>query len=353
MYTTFILDEVGNRKIIMDWRGDPPFQWNEVKVADLLSQYPNYCAGLTFGYFWTGDDWHPQQNQIVSPKYGCLPNFKGPDLPSPRTPLEDTGPHTRKSEDKSAPSYLPVEVEDKASDVNKGRPRVRCAICAWNLELQAPFDRTLPAPEKRPAKPPAPNQFATMMRGLIKAGRVTRRQLGETLIGNNRWRNLDRWLDTDQEGKKKFYAPRPEQCAKLLSVVVDVDVELYLEAIETDKLNFQRNQEWSTWREIHQYPAWARVEKVDDEVWYHHHHCGRRTNDLAEVTSYQVLSVEIDGVCVSVLQEDWIEGEKSWRSIAVQKDDSVNQLILATHFTQVTDWQETERFHFGIISNGE
>ena len=24
MYTTFILDEVGNRKIIMDWRGNPP-----------------------------------------------------------------------------------------------------------------------------------------------------------------------------------------------------------------------------------------------------------------------------------------------------------------------------------------
>ena len=158
----------------------------------------------------------------------------------------------------------------------------------------------------------------------------------------------NRWLDTDQEGKK-FYAPRPEQCVKLLSVVGDVDAELYLEAIETDKLNFKRNQEWSTWREIHRYPAWATVEKVDDEVWYHHHHCGRSTNDLAEVTSYQILSVEMDGVCVSVLQEDWIEGSKSWRSIAIQKDDSVNLMMLSKHLTQAIEWQETERFYFGIV----
>ena len=154
MYTTFVLDEVGNRKNYHGLAGNPPFDWNEVKVADLLSQY-QIIVRATFGYFWTGDDWHPQQNRIVSPKYGCLPNFKGPDLPSPRTPLEDTGPHTRKSEDRSAPSHLPVEVEDKASDLEQGRPRVRCAICAWNLALQAPFDRA-PAPEKRPDKPPAP-----------------------------------------------------------------------------------------------------------------------------------------------------------------------------------------------------
>ena len=163
------------------------------------------------------------------------PNFRGPDLPSPRIPLEDTGPHTRKSEDKSAPSYLPVEVEDTPSDLEKGRPRIRCAICAWNLELQSPFHRTLPDPEQRPEKPPAPNQFATMMRSLIEEGRVTRRQLGDALIGNNRWRNLDRWLDTAQEGKKKFYAPRPEQCARLLSVVGDVDAELYLKPLKRIK----------------------------------------------------------------------------------------------------------------------
>ena len=133
MYTTFILDEVGNRKIIMDWRGSPPFDWNEVKVADLLSRYPNHCAGLVFGYFWTGDDWHPQQNRIVTPKYGRLPNFKGPDLPSPRTPLEDTDPHVRKSEDKSAPSYLPVEVEDKASDQKREDLDSMCDLCLiWN-----------------------------------------------------------------------------------------------------------------------------------------------------------------------------------------------------------------------------
>ena len=168
-----------------------------------ISISKSLCSTDVWILLWTGDDWHSQQNRIVSPKYGCLPNFRGPDLPSPRTPLEDTGPHTRKSEDKSAPSYLPVEVEDTASDLSKGRPRIRCAICAWNLERKTPFDRTLPEPDKRPDKPPTPNQFATMMRSLIQEGRVTRRQLGDALVGNNRWRNLDRWLDTGQEGKKK------------------------------------------------------------------------------------------------------------------------------------------------------
>ena len=347
MYTTFIIDEVGNRKIIMDWRGKPRFKWNEVKVSDLLSQYPNHCAGLTFGYFWTGDDWQPQQNRIVSPKYGCLPNFKGPDLPSPRTPLEDIGPQTRKSDDRSAPSYLPVEVEDKPSDLNRGRPRIRCAICAWNLELQAPFDRMLPAPEKRPDKPPAPNQFATMIRRLIEEGRVTRRQLGEALIGNNRWRNLDRWLDTDQEGKKKFYAPRPEQFARLLSVLGDVDATLYLGAIEADKVNFHRNQEWAAWREIHQYPEWATIEKVDDEVWYHHHYCGRNTADSAEVVDYQVQLVDINGQMISVLQEEWQDQGVRWISITIPKG-GVNQNSLESHFSNVGDWSETEHFYFGV-----
>ena len=348
MYTTFILDEVGNRKIIMDWRGSPRFKWNEVKVADLLSQYPNHCAGLTFGYFWTGDDWHPQQNRVVSPKYGCLPSFKGPDLPSPRTPLENTGPHTRKSGDKSAPSYLPVEVEDKASDVIKGRPRIRCAICAWNLGLQGPFERTLPGPEPRPEKPPLPNQFATMIRNLIQEGKVTRRQLGESLIGNHRWRNLDRWMDTDQAGKKKFYAPRPEQCTRLLSVV-GVDVGLYLEAIEEDKTNFKRTQQWSGWQEMHSYPEWATVEDKDDEVWYHHHHCGRSTRDLSEVISHRVVSIEIEGRTLAVLLEDWKEGDRSWQSIAVPKGDSVNQTMLEKQFPLATEWQETDCFYFGII----
>ena len=72
-------------------------------------------------------------------------------------------------------------------------------------------------------------------------------------------------------------------------------------------------------------------------------------NDLAEVASYQILSVEMDGVCVSVLQEDWIEGSKSWRSIAVHKDDAVNLMMLSKHLTQVVEWQETERFYFGIV----
>lgn len=347
MYTTFILDEVGNRKIIMDWRGSPPFDWNEIKVADLLSQYPNHCAGLTFGYFWTGDDWHPQQNRIVGPKYGFLPNFKGPDLPSPRTPLEDTGPHTRKSGDRSAPSYLPVEVEDKAGDVNKGEPRIRCAICAWNLELQAPFHRTLPEPEQRPEKPPAPNQFAKMMRRLIEEGKVTRRQLGEALIGNHRWRNLDRWLDVDQEGKKKFYAPRPEQCARLLSVVGEVDLAPYQDAILVDQQNFKRLQQWSAWQEIHRYPEWATLEEEENTLWYHHHHCGRSTTDSAKVVSHQVQSVEINDRSISILHEEWHDQDKRWISIAIPKGD-LSQSILEAYFTDIRHWSETDRFYFGI-----
>lgn len=350
MYTTFILDEVGNRKIMMDWRGNPRFRWNEVKVADLLSQYPNHCAGLTFGYFWTGDDWHPQQNLIVSPKYGLLPNFEGPDLPSPRTPLEDTGPHTRKSEDRSAPSYLPVEVEDKPSDLNRGRPRIRCAICAWNLELQAPFDRRLPAPEKRPDKPPAPNQFATMMRKLIKEGRVTRRQLGSVLIGKNRWRNLDRWLDIDQEGKKKFYVPCPEQCVKLLSVVGEVDVVAYQEAILADQENFKRIQQWAAWQEMHRYPEWATVEEEGDILWYHHHHCGRSTTDTAEVVSHQVQRVEINDQAITILHEEWQDQDKRWTSIAIPKGD-VTPKSLKIHFSNIQDWSETEHFYFGVCES--
>ena len=124
--------------------------------------------------------------------------------------------------------------------------------------------------------------------------------------------------------------------------------KLYLEAIEADRLNFHRNQEWATWREIHQYPEWATIERVDDEVWYHHHHCGRRTTDLAEVVSHQILSIEIDGASVSVLQEDWKEREQYWRSIAIHKDDAVTLTMLTSHFTQIVDWEETERFYFGI-----
>lgn len=216
------------------------------------------------------------------------------------------------------------------------------------MGLQGPFERTLPEPEPRPEKPPLPNQFATMIRNLIQEGKVTRRQLGESLIGNHRWRNLDRWMDTDQADKKKFYAPCPEQCTRLLSVV-DVDVGVYLEAIEEDKTNFKRTQQWSEWQDIHRYPEWATVEDKDDEVWYHHHHCGRSTRDLSEVISHRIVSIETEGQSLSVLLEDWKEGDRSWQSIAISKGDSVNQTVLENQFPLATEWQETDRFYFGII----
>ena len=156
-------------------------------------------------------------------------------------------------------------------------------------------------------------------------------------------------LSADQAGKKKFYSPRPEQCKRLLDVVGDVAPEPYFEAIEADKLNFKRTQQWENWREIHRYPEWATLEDKNGVVQYHHHHCGRVTTDLAEVTAYEVIVQDIKGVRVSLLQEDWIDGEKSWRSIAIPKDDSVNQSMLSEYFPQTTEWQTTERFYFGII----
>lgn len=353
MYTTFILDEVGNRKIIMDWRGNPRFQWNEVTVADLLSQYPNHCTGLTFAYFWTGDDWHPQQHKILTPAYGLLPNFLGPDLPSPRRELENTGPHARSNGDKSAPSHLPVECDEMAQKSVIGRPRIRCAICAWNLDLPGPFSRVLPAPEPRPKKPRLPNMFATMMQKLIDEGKTTRRQLGELFVGKNRWRNLDRWLDTSQAGQKRFYAPTTDQCRLLLSGLEGEDVEKYLAAIESDKRNFNLLKQWNSWREIHHYPVWASLEHQNDTLVYHHRYCGRSIDERAEVVRYKIHSMNVDGILVTMLEEEWVLEEKTWIGFAIAKTNierrSAKQLFTDLDLdVDMDEFHETENFYYGI-----
>ena len=137
--------------------------------------------------FWTGDDWHPQQNQIVSPKYGCLPNFKGPDLPSPRTPFRRIQVHTPENRKMNPPPVIsPLKL--KIKPVTRIRVSlvfdVHCVHGIWNFNRL--FIVRYPNQSNVQRKPPAPNQFATMMRSLIEEGRVTRRQLGETLIGNHR-----------------------------------------------------------------------------------------------------------------------------------------------------------------------
>lgn len=72
MYTTFIIDELGNQKIIMDWRGSPPFGWSEVTIEQLRASHPNHLHGLELGSYYTGDDWSEMSGVSVSPEAGLL-----------------------------------------------------------------------------------------------------------------------------------------------------------------------------------------------------------------------------------------------------------------------------------------
>ena len=90
--------------------------------------------------------------------------------------------------------------------------------------------------------------------------------------------------------------------------------------------------------------------RKDGVLWYHHHHCGRSTTDTAEVVSYQVQSVDINGQMVSVLQEKWQDQDKRWTSIAIPKGD-VNQKSLESHFAHIREWSE-KRSIFSILGVG-
>ena len=351
MYTTFIIDEIGNRKIIMDWRGSPRFSWNEVKVGDLLSEYPNHCAGLKFAHFWTGDDWHSQNNIQHTPEFGYLPNFLGVDLPSPRTILDDTGPHTRISGDKSAPSYLPVEIPDQAFDLQRGKPRIRCTICAWNLGHQAPFCQKLPNPKVQPPTPPEPDNLAIFLRQIISKGATTRRELANMFTHKNRWRDLDRWLEIEKKKKDSIYLPTEEKCRRLLSNFSNDVVVEALEAINKDISISNDWKEWLTWEDIYEYPDWASVVLTTEGKRYHHHYCGRDTDDLSEVLSTKFINYHLDERNITILQENWKNKDQHWISFAISIDEHLTSEDLSTLEKKLEHsliWNQTERFYFGI-----
>ena len=73
---------------------------------------------------------------------------------------------------------------------------------------------------------------------------------------------------------------------------------------------------------------------------------GRSTTDTAEVVSYQVQSMDINGQLISLLCEEWKDQDKQWTSIAIPKGD-VHPKSLESHFAHIREWSETEHFYFG------
>lgn len=58
MITTYVVDEVGNVKLIIDWMGSPPFKQREVQDPSVfLASHPNHSAGLEFANYYTGDSY--------------------------------------------------------------------------------------------------------------------------------------------------------------------------------------------------------------------------------------------------------------------------------------------------------
>ena len=229
MYTTFIIDEAGNRRITMDWfeSTNAPFNWCETTVERLVESHPNHTAGLEFAYYYTGDDYRPQSGRYVSPAFGLLPDFQSPDLPAPRAPLARTGEHTRTSEESRS---VPVRKEVGAVGPT-GRPRVRCGLCAWTLGL--PPEWAGPGPEDRPEPAPfeTPDHLKTQLKALILAGQTTRRRLATALPHKRRWNLVDRWLGR-LEGSKVSALPTDAQLETLLTGIDDKDIEVALGVFE-------------------------------------------------------------------------------------------------------------------------
>jgi len=352
MYTTFVLDELGNKKIIMDWRGTPPFQWNEVKIEDLLSSHPNHCAGLEFAHFWTGDDWHLQHNHRASPDYGYLPNFKGPDLPSPRSRLERNGTYTRSSSEKDAPSYLPVQINVEPSEPNRGTPRIRCGLCAWNLGMDERFALQLPPPESQPPQPPNHNRFASILHTLIAEEKTSREKMANAFSHKGRWRDLDRWLNNIQSKDERLYLPQKYQLKKLCSAIIDPPIHELEAAISADRENFKRKKQWQQWQLMFSYPEWATLEFKNDGTWYHHHHCGRSTHDRAEVTTVQMLQIPYQDRHIDILMEHWKQETASWKSYALTIEQvntipaTALQSIMEQLIKEPFHWKHTAKFHF-------
>ena len=348
MYTKFIIDELGNRKIIMDWRGNPPFDWNEIEIETLLESHPNYCKGLEFAEYYTGDDWHLQHNVMVTPEYGLLPDFKKPDLPCPRTQLEPNGKHTRElSEDNS----LPSRIDAKPVDASFGRPRVRCGLCARSLGFSPPFTVKPIIPEESPQKPPEANRFATYLQILITEGRTSREKMGEAFDHNSRWRDIDRWLGKISRKNNQPYLPSIEKIQVLASVIEEPSLKILIESRASDKENYRLMEKWRNWQQRYRYQEWATIEHRENGAWYQHNHCGRCTHDLSEVVEATMNSGYCDEQKVEFLVESWQRGAAKWKSYAFVREQigdlSQEELsLLIGEIQSALQWIQTEKFIF-------
>ena len=319
MYTTFIVDEVGNRKIVMDWfkSTQPTFGWSEVSVESLLESHPNHTAGLEFAYYYTGDDYRPQSDVYVGAEYGLLPDFRAPDLPAPRTPLERRGNHTRTSEERTS---VPVRYAVKEVG-SRAQPRVRCGLCAWNLGLPSEWSGLGPEQNSPPPVAETSDHLSRVLNQLIKTGRTSRRRLAESLSHKKRWALVDRWCHATV-GQNLPASPSEAQLEELLSAIDDAPSQSLKDAVEHDREHRARETATLRWRALRRYHSWAEVIQTDDGAWYRHLHCGRMTHDLEEVTELPkiVRIVAPDGPIEAVL-ERWSWGEMRWSSLALLRTE--------------------------------
>mgnify|MGYP001454899866 CR=1 FL=1 len=82
MFTRYIRDEEGNKRVYDTWESGCPK--NSMTAAELRRHYPNATEGLEFCTRFSGDDWTYKGDTRISPAYWELPDFVEPDLVAPR-----------------------------------------------------------------------------------------------------------------------------------------------------------------------------------------------------------------------------------------------------------------------------
>ena len=238
----------------------------------------------------------------------------------------------------------------------RGRPRIRCGLCAWNLGVNPSFSQTLPAPDTRPPKPPPSNRFAQCIQQLIAEGRTSREALANTFSHKGRWRNIDRWLQRTGSKRDRLHQPTKEQLQTLSTAIDSPPMELLQESIQADLEHFQKRKEWENWRLFHTFPQWAHVEVKADGLWYHHHHCGRATHDLSEVTKIESVHVNVQEDTIPVLVEHWKNKERVWKSYALCHahltiaEETIKKKVEALTQSPLS-WFKTDRFLFGTTGS--
>ncbi len=361
MYTTFIVDEVGNRRIIMDWfkETNPTFGWSEVSIETLLESHPNHTAGLEFAYYYTGDDYRPQSGLAVSAEYGLLPDFKQPDLPAPRCALSRTGQHTRQSGDRS-----PVPVRHQIGALSDAaQPRIRCGLCAWNLGVPSEFSGPSPRRNEPPLPAEEPDHLSRCLNMLIANGQTTRRRLAESTSHKRRWNLIDLWCHRIQ-AKCLPQLPSDLQLEALFTAIDDAPTEALRDALAHDRLHLTRQREVRRWRPRLAYPDWATREDAWDGPWYRHHHCGRTTHDLAYLSQApEVVTLLERGERVTALVERWRWCDLRWSSLAVptgvplnrplsEFSGSIRAALGAEAFDKLR-WAQTDSFTFVTVGEDE